>query len=159
MIINGLMSTVGCFDIMARQLVMHGGMSSTSSIPSPAKRLLGKRSDEVEPTLVFCEEELEVADKMFSMGRFRKGHFEEVVKDHLMCPKPQHQRLTQNLVLEKALRDLDRGKGFGPVRNFRDSLIRFGMDLRTAQRPFVLAVGVNTDLARYLRYAYTIVAL
>ena len=119
---------------MARQLVVHGGLPSTSSIPSPAKRLLGKRSDEVEPTLVFCEEELEVADKMFSMGRFRKGHFEEVVKDHLMCPKPQHQRLTQNLVLEKALRDLDRGKGFGPVRNFRDSLIKFGW---TFERPSV----------------------
>ena len=73
MIINGLMSTVGCFDIMARQLVMHGGMSSTSSIPSPAKRLLGKRREEAEPTLVFCEKELEVADKMFSRAGSGRG--------------------------------------------------------------------------------------
>ena len=132
---------------MARQLVVHGGLPSTSSIPSPAKRLLGKRSDEVEPTLVFSEEELETADRMFTMGRFRKGHFQELTKEHLMCPQNQHQRLTKNLVLEKAVRDLDRGKGQQAIRTFRDNLISFGIDLRTAHRPFVLSVGVNTDLA------------
>ena len=91
---------------MACQLVVHRGLPSTSSIPSPARRLLGKRSDEVEPTLVFSEEELETADRMFMMGRFRKGHFQELTKEHLMCPQNQHQRLTKNLVLEKAVRDL-----------------------------------------------------
>ena len=136
---------------MARQLVVHGGLPSTSSIPSPAKRLLGKRSDKVLPTLVFSEEELETAERMFTMGRFRKGHFQELTKEHLMCPKNQNQRLTKNLVLEKAVRDLDRGKGQQAIRTFRDNLILFGIDLRTAHRPFVLSVGVNMDLARYLR--------
>ena len=47
---------------MTRQLMGHGGLPNTSSIPSPADRLLGKRIDEVEPTLVFSLEELETAD-------------------------------------------------------------------------------------------------
>ena len=52
---------------------------------------------------MFSEEELETADRMFTMGRFRKGHFQELTKEHLMCPQNQHQRLTKNLVLEKAV--------------------------------------------------------
>ena len=110
----------------------------------------------MEPTLVFSVEEMDTATRMFSMGRFKKGHFEEVIKDHLLCPQPQHKLLTQNFELEKALKNLD-GKStrFNPVKDFRDKLIRLGMDLRIVQRPFVLSIGINTDMARYIRYIIT----
>ena len=58
--------------------------------------------------------------------------------------------------LDHALKNLD-GKStrFNPVKDFRDKLIRLGMDLRIVQRPFVLSVGINTDLARYIKYIIT----
>ena len=136
---------------MARSLAMHGGLPSTSAIPGPAQRLMDKRSDEVEPTLVLSVEEMEIADKMFSMGRFRKGHWEEVVRDHLLCPKPQHTSLSQNLTVEQALRVVDKDGKFQALNDYRDKLIKLGLDLRLAQRLFVLSVGVDTDLARYIR--------
>ena len=136
---------------MARQLVSHGDLPSTSAIPGPAKRLMDKRSDEIEPTLVFSVEEMETAERMFTMGRFRKGHYEEIVKDHLLCPKPQHKVLTQNLEVEKALKILDKDGKFSILNEFRDKLIKLGLDLRLAQRPFILLIGVTTDLARYIR--------
>ena len=141
---------------MARQLIAHGGLPNTSSIPGPAKRLLDKRCDEVTPTLVFSEEEMETAKTMFSMGRFRKGYFEDVTKEYLLLPKAQHKLLTQNIELEKALKDID-GKNprFNPVKHFRDNLIRLGIDFRITQRPVILSVGINTDLARFIRYYTT----
>ena len=105
----------------------------------------------VDPTLVLSVEEMATAEKMFSMGRFRKGHWEEVVKDYLLCPKPQHKTLTQNIELEAALRVIDSDGKFSAINDYRDKLIKIGMDLRIAQRPFVLSVGVNTDLTRYIR--------
>ena len=136
---------------MARQLAMHGGLPSTSAIPGPAQRLCDKQSDEIDPTLVLSSEEMETAKRMFSMGKFRKGHWEEVVRDHLLTPKPQHTELSQDLVLEQSLRVVGHDGKFQALNDYRDKLIKLGLDLRVAQRPFVLSVGVNTDLARYVR--------
>ena len=134
---------------MARQLRIHGNLPRTSAITGPATRLLGRRSNEIDPTLVFSKEELDTASRMFSMGRFRKGHWEELVRDYLRCPKPQHKSLSQNLELEQALKILDNDGKVSNLNEYRDKLIRLGLDLRVAQRPFVLSVGVNTDLGMF----------
>ena len=46
---------------------------------------------------------------------------------------------------------MDSDGKFSAINDYRDKLIKIGMDLRIAQHPFVLSVGVNTDLARYIR--------
>ena len=88
---------------------------------------------------------------MFGNGTFRKGHFEELYKEYLYCPVSQHKTVTQNLDVEKALRGLDKRERFNGIKDFRDKLVRIGLDLRISQRPYVLSVGILNDLSRFIR--------
>ena len=106
---------------------------------------MAKRSDEVDPTLIFSEEEMEIATKMFTSGKFKRGHFEEVLKEHLMAPPSQHKLLSQNLKTERSLRGID--GGYNPVKELRDKLSNVGLDLRIAQRPYILSISVLSDLS------------
>ena len=42
---------------------------------------------------MFTEEEMEIANRMFSMGIFKKAHFEELTRDHLFLPTGQNEIL------------------------------------------------------------------
>ena len=71
---------------MAKQLVVDGTV-----IPTASERLLRKRSDQTEVTLTFTEEELALADKIYSQGMFKQGHFDEQAKKFLfLLPELNH---------------------------------------------------------------------
>ena len=53
--------------------------------------------------------------------------------------------------MEQALWVLDKDGKFQTLNNYWDKLIKLGLDLCLAQQPFVLSVGVDTNLARYIR--------
>ena len=60
---------------VADQLVVD--QDRVSAIPTGAERLLRKRSDKMEPTLIFTEEEMTLAQLLATQGLFKRGHFDE----------------------------------------------------------------------------------
>ena len=80
---------------MAKQLVVDGTV-----IPTASERLLRKRSDQTEVTLTFTEEELALADKIYSQGMFKRGHFDELTEKFLFLPPEQNRLLGQNIETE-----------------------------------------------------------
>ena len=65
---------------VVKQLAVSHSDTAASGIPGPAERLLGRCSDERDPTLNFSSEKMAIASSMFTMGTFKKGHFEELTK-------------------------------------------------------------------------------
>ena len=61
---------------------------------------------------MFTEEEMEIANRIFSVVIFKKAHFEELTRDHLFLPTGQNEILFGNLTLEGNLK-------FGKDRRFR----------------------------------------
>ena len=137
---------------MLKQLLAAQGGEDRRKIPGPAERLLGQRSDVKDPTLVFTQEEMATAEKLFTMGTFRKGHFEELRRDHLFLPEGQNEKLSANLMLEELFKRYVQDNRFRHIFVFKDQLVKLGKELRIAQRPLIEAVGVSTDLSRHLRY-------
>ena len=80
---------------MAKQLVVDGTV-----IPTASERLLRKRSDQTEVTLTFTEEELALADKIYSQGMFKRGNFDELAEKFLYLPPEQNCLLGQNIETE-----------------------------------------------------------
>ena len=135
---------------MLQQLVVTN-KAGPSKIPGPAERLLSRRSDEQDPTLTFSPEDMEIADKMFNMGTFKKGHFEELVKEFLFLPLGQNNILSENIKMENLFKKYEQDKRFRHIFDFKDKLVKLGKELRMAQRPFVLGVGAATELSRGIR--------
>ena len=79
---------------IADQLVVD---NKTSVIPTGKDRLLGRRSDAVDPTLTFSAEEMSVAQASHSQGVFRRGHFDSVTKKYLLLPPDRDKVLTGNI--------------------------------------------------------------
>ena len=136
---------------VVKQLVVASAPTVSAVIPGPADRLLVRRSDERDPTLVFTQEEMAIASKLFTMGTLKKGHFEELTRDHLFLPAGQNETLFENMMLEGFFKKYEHDKRFRHIFVFKDQLVKLGKELRVAQRPFVQALGTATQLSQHVR--------
>ena len=136
---------------MMRSLIASKSKGETSKIPGPAERLLARRSDELDPTLLFSPDEMDLATRMFTMGTFKKGHFEELTKDYLFLPLGQNEKLSENIKMEDLFNKYEHNQRFRHIFEFKDKLLKLAKELRIAQRPFIGTVGVATELSRHIR--------
>ena len=118
-----------------KQLVMSrvssGGVEG-DDVPSAASRFC--RSDDPVPTLTFSPSSMELATKIFSLGRFKvPHHFEELTKKHLFLPVGQNEQLTGNLDMEDMFRAHERSGKFKHIFSYKNQVIKVTKDLRIAQ--------------------------
>ena len=93
-----------------------------------------------------------MAEKMFTLGAYKRGHFEELTKQYLFLPIGQNEKLSKNMMMEQVFKKYENDRRFGHIFDFKNKLVKLGKEMRIAQRPLVLAVGTTTDLSRHLRY-------
>ena len=122
-----------------------------SSIPTAKERLMSKRSDEIDPTLVFSEEEMAIAEVLTSQGRYKSGHYEDLVRKFLFLPKDQNESLGKSLVTEELFRPYEHDRKFQPIFRYKDQVVSVIKKLRMSTRPFILAMSQATQLARLTR--------
>ena len=94
------------------------------------------RCDQVKPTIELSDNVIELAHKMITQGQFRaKNAWPDVVKDYLTLPAAQHERLSQDIVLEGVFSKFRNDKRYKTLfkyhREARDAL----KNLRLSQRP------------------------
>ena len=134
---------------MSEQLVVDH--ETLSVVPTATGHLLRKRSDKVEPTLVFTEEEMNFAELLATQGLFRRGHFDEITKKHLFFPPIQNKRLCGNMETEALFRPYEHDPKYAHIFSFKMRMLSVLKHLRIASQPFVLAIRSATDLARHTR--------
>ena len=122
-----------------------------SSVPTAKERLMSKRSDELIPSLIFSPEEMAIAEVLTSQGRFKQGHYEDIVHKHLFLPKDQNEALGKSLVTEDLFRPYEHDRKFQPIFRYKDQVVSVIKKLRMSNRPFVLAMSQATQLARLTR--------
>ena len=131
---------------MAKQLVVDGTV-----IPTASERLLRKRSDQTEVTLTFTEEELALADKIYSQGMFKRGHFDELAKKFLFLPPEQNRLLGQNIETEDLFKPYEHESRYQHIFKYKNQVLSVLRQLRISTRPLVLALSHATELARHVR--------
>lgn len=131
---------------MAKQLVVDGTV-----IPTASERLLRKRSDQAEATLTFTDEELALAEKIYSQGMFKRGHFDELSKKFLFLPAEQNQLLSQNIETEDLFRPYEHESRYQHIFKYKNQVLSVLRQLRISTRPLVLALSHSTELARHVR--------
>ena len=70
-----------------------------SEVPSAAQRFC--RSDEKPPTLTLSPASMDLAEKVFKLGRYKiPRYFEELTREFLFLPHDQNETLNSNLIME-----------------------------------------------------------
>lgn len=136
---------------MAEQLRRNSKAMDLADIPGAAMRLLGRRSDEVEPTLILSDESMAIGLRLFTMGSFKKNHFDDLVKTWLFLPAGQNEQLHANIQTEDLFKPFEHDSRFSHVFAFRNTLVKLMRELRICQRPLILAVTTLTDFSVGLR--------
>ena len=74
---------------------------TTGAGPSGLLSRYAGRCDQVKPTIILSDSVIDLAHSMITQGQFRaKNAWADVVKDYLTLPAAQHERLSQDIVLE-----------------------------------------------------------
>ena len=94
------------------------------------------RCDQVKPTIVLSDSVITLAHSMITQGQFRaKNAWPDVVKDYLTLPASQHEKLSQDIILEGVFNKFRYDKRYKSLfryhREARDAL----KNLRLSQRP------------------------
>ena len=128
-----------------KELRKEGRKVNMGDFPSAAARFC--HSDEKPPTLILSDSSMELATKIFSLGRFKvPHHFEDLTKEHLFLPAGQNDVLTANLTMENMFRHYERGGKHKHVFTFKNQVIKVTRDLRVAQ---VLPTWPNVRISYY----------
>ena len=115
-------------------------------VPSAAKRF--SRSDETPPSLILSDSAMELAAKVFSLGKFKlPKHFDELTKEYLFLPTGQNDILTSNINLENLFRKYEHDADFSAIFTFKNQVLKCLRDLRVVQRiPFLVQDEVDRAL-------------
>ena len=115
-----------------KELVRGGPRSGGGDVPSAAERFC--RSDEKPPSLILTETSMDLATKIFSLGRFKvPHHFEDLTKEYLFLPNGQNETLTANLTMENMFRQYEKGGRHKHVFLFKNQVVKAARDMRVAQ--------------------------
>ena len=127
---------------VADDLVKKAPEPQPPSIPNAKERLLNKRSDEPDPTLTFSEEELSLAEMLYSQvhfqidlyslfylskGHFKRAHFEDLVRKFLYLPKEQNALLGKNLETEDLFRQYEYDKRYQHIFRYMSQVVTAGV--------------------------------
>ena len=125
-----------------KELVKTKGVKEDSDIPSAAARFC--RSDTVEPTMVLSESTMDLAIKVFSLGKFKlPHHYENLTKELMYLPLGQNDSLTANLTLEPMFKKFEKSGQYRHVFAYKNQVVRVTRDLRVAQVGNFLLVTFN----------------
>ena len=106
-------------------------------IPSASKRF--SRADEVPPTLIFSASSMELAAKVFSLGRYKSPkYFEELTKGWLLLPSAQHDLLNGNISLENLFKKYEHDNKFSHIFSFKNQAAKCHRDLRITIRILII---------------------
>ena len=118
----------------------NGDGPEDAEVPSAAARF--SRSDEKPPTLTLSPPCMDLASKIFSLGKFKVSHhFEELTKEFLFLPVGQNELLNANLSMENMFKQHEKSGKFKHVFTFKNQVVKVTRDLRVAQRPLFLATA------------------
>ena len=114
------------------------GQAEEGEVPSAAKRF--SCSDEMPPTLVLSDLAMELASKVFSLGKFKVAkHFEELTKEYFFLPTGQNDVLTSNINLENLFKKYEHDPQHSAIFTFKNQVLKCLRDLRIVQRiPFLI---------------------
>ena len=110
------------------------------------------RCDQVKPTIELSDSVIELAHTMITQGQFRaKNAWSDVVKDHMMLPAAQHEKLSQDIILEGVFNKFRYDKRYKHLfkyhREARDAL----KNLRLSQRPVLSIIEKVNNVLLVIR--------
>ena len=80
-------------------------------------------SDEKPTTLALSPASMDLAEKVFKLGRYKiPRYFEELTREFLFLPHDQNETLNSNLIMETFFKKYEKDPAFSHIFSYKDQI-------------------------------------